>query len=88
MNRKLIISRNICLALASGLFTGGVVTHIVAKEYAKEILIDLFFPAFVLGYLYVLTHILEENPNLKISDPFVIICFLIVLLFAIHLIFF
>ena len=88
MNRKLIIGRNTCLALASGLFTGGVVTHIVAKELAKEVLINLFFPAIVLYFFYTLTHVVEDNPNLKVTDPYTIISFLIGLLFAIHIIFF
>ena len=76
------IYANTFLALAAGLFTGGVVTSIVSSDYSKEILLELYLPAIVFYYMYVACITYREG---KFSLKHLIITFCVFILFMLKL---
>ena len=67
-NVKFEILKNTCLALAAGLFTGGIVTSFVLeKSKMLDLLRDAYMSALVFYYFYVTINVFEKNEEESIS---------------------
>lgn len=84
---QLRVIGNICLGLGSGLFTGGVVSSIIAEGYATDILFKLYIPAMIFYFAYILSYILR-NQKLRWKDPFVWVSVFVLVLSGIYFIWF
>ena|SRR3989344_2224111 len=82
-NTKIKILRNTALALATGLFIGGVVTRIVSDEFSKEILLSLYIPALVFYFFYIISYLrgeqIKKDPSSMIIIFVAILCFIYIL---------
>jgi hypothetical protein len=86
MNRQREILLNTLLALSTGLFTGGVVTTIVAQDKGFEILTLAYLPALMAYYFYVALSVLQKEEDVKKNKLFAVIT-LLVCIFGLLLLF-
>lgn len=86
MSRLQEVIRNTCLALATGLFTGGVVTNIISKEHALPILVEAYFPAFVFYQFYIVLSVIQSPKDARENKLLFVINLIIFFLLVIYLI--
>ena len=79
-----------CLALAAGLFTGGVVASIIfiSKEHSLGVLTKIFAPAALFYEFYITLNVLETEEDIKNNKKLFIINFLIVIIYLVLILFF
>ena len=81
MSSKNKVLKNTCLALATGLFTGGVVTSIATTTYSLTILTKAYLPAMVLYFSYVTLSAFENKISKKWNKTLLVLTLIILFLF-------
>jgi len=85
MNKKTEVLKNTTLAIATGLFTGGIVAQIISNGFSRGILLKAYIPALVFYELYVFLNI--DNEIIKRNFFILIINILLVVLFVFYCIY-
>ena len=62
-NKVYTVLKNTSLAIATGLFTGGVVSSAITMGHSKDILLRLFLPALIFYELYITLTVFEKKKS-------------------------
>ena len=79
MEKINLILRNTFLALATGLFTGGVITTIISDEHSLGVLTHAYLPAVLFYEFYILLNVIESEKDAKKNLTLIIINVIMIL---------
>lgn len=82
MSKQAEIAKNTCLALATGLFTGGVVARIISPDNPGGILYSAYVPALVFYAAYLILCVCDTKENARKNPGLMLLFFFIFVVFV------